>query len=121
MTDTITLLSFSYKVGVQFGDPPIETYDCRSIVNPHRVDTLRAMDGRDKAVQHYVQSDAEAQRIFEYALALARRTPGGTIAFGCYGGRHRSVAMAEWVGRHLRHDGRKVEVKHQQLVSASAH
>lgn len=83
------IISFGEKHGPLY--PAVPTVDCRSLRNPHSFYSQR--DGRDPQVQRYVYESpgfstkmAEAELIFQQY---------GKVAFKCYGGRHRSVAMAE--------------------------
>ncbi|CAA2141514.1 RNase adapter RapZ [Hyphomicrobium sp. ghe19] len=107
----ITLLSFAYKKGVPLVD---HVFDCRTIPNPHHVPTLRDLTGRDEPVQHYVTLSAATDEITTQA---ARRIMEGAehLAFGCYGGRHRSVAVAELVGRSLKRYGIPHVIVHREL------
>jgi UPF0042 nucleotide-binding protein len=106
------IISFGYKSSL----PPhgtSELWDVRSMRNPHALPSLRELDGRTDEVQQYVRTDPKFKSIFD--AALAHRHPFAVLAFGCYGGRHRSVAMAELVAKELRKGGIEVEVKHLAL------
>ena len=107
-----TIVSFGYKHGL-----PLDTdlvIDCRFLPNPHWVEELRPQTGLDEPVKDYVLGQdltaeflAEMRSLLELLLP-AYVTEGKsylTIAFGCTGGRHRSVAIAEEIAARLRDDG----------------
>ena len=107
----IRLMSFGYKHGAA---PDADlVLDCREMRNPHRVPRLRPLDGRDAEVQAFVREDFRSKELYRQALAAARA--GARIGFGCFGGRHRSVAMAEMTAAALRGAGHEVEVVHREL------
>jgi UPF0042 nucleotide-binding protein len=103
-----TILSFGFKHGL-----PRDTdlvIDCRFLPNPHWVDELRPLTGLDEPVRDYVLGQPLTRdfldRLVELAaLLLPAYVQEGkaylTIAFGCTGGRHRSVAIAEEIARRL--------------------
>ncbi len=83
------------------------------MANPHRVPTLKALTGRDRAVQEFVKNDKWFGSMQDAATMAVK--DDDMLAFGCYGGRHRSVAMAELTAGELRKMGHKVEVIHSEL------
>jgi UPF0042 nucleotide-binding protein len=99
--------------------------DVRFLPNPHWVPHLRPFDGTDSEVADYVfQKPIASQFLDDYTQALATVVSGyledgrssATIAIGCTGGRHRSVAMAEELARRLRQaTGVRVSVRHRDL------
>jgi UPF0042 nucleotide-binding protein len=104
----VSLVSFGYKHGLPLDVDMV--FDCRFLPNPHWVDELRPLTGRDDAVREYVLSQAEAQEFLErvdalFGLLLSSFVREGKtylrIALGCTGGRHRSVVIAEELGRRL--------------------
>jgi UPF0042 nucleotide-binding protein len=107
---TIKIVSFSYKKGVP---PADKVVDCRSLPNPHESLHLRKMNGRDIPVQRYVVANGNAFSLIGAAEMGAYE--GRTIAFGCFGGRHRSVACAELLGHRLRARALEVDVQHRDL------
>jgi RNase adapter protein RapZ len=117
MKQHVIVESFSYKHGV----PPAgaSVIDCRRMRNPHFIPSLKPLDGRTDAVREYVKTDPACKPMIDdvvHRVMLAR--DGGalpTIAFGCYGGKHRSVAMAELAARSLRDAGCAVDVEHSAL------
>ena len=109
---TIHLCSFAYKLGQDgslgnhqpFKNAVVGIFDCRKLPNPHN-STIKHMDGRDKAVQEFVfhqpHKGASAQDLVneavDWAITAFKDGQGKdvVIAFGCVGGIHRSVAVAE--------------------------
>ena len=115
--------SFAYKHGVP-GDADF-VFDVRCLPNPHWDTSLRPLSGRDAPVREYL--DAEAM-VNEYAAQVSAFLDAWlprfesetrsyvTIAFGCTGGRHRSVYLAERLARHCRERGREdVQTFHREL------
>ena len=122
---SVAVMSFSYKKGL-----PREAdlvFDVRFLANPHWVPELRPGTGRDPEVAAHVAADPEFpefdQRVtglLTFLVPLYRREGKSylTIAFGCTGGRHRSVFMAERVGGVLRESGHRVTVIHRDTTFA---
>jgi RNase adaptor protein for sRNA GlmZ degradation len=118
----IFVTSFSYRGGL-----PREAdlvFDARFLANPHYQPALRPLDGRDPRVADYVAGDPAHAAFFEsltgmLAPLLPRYEREGksylTIALGCTGGRHRSVAVAERLTAWLAGLGRPVELSHREL------
>lgn len=107
----VKLSSFGYRSGD--GHPPANTtllIDCRGLRNPFYIAKLKALTGRDAAVQDYVMCDPAYASFFDRVHREAQY--GGHVAFGCMGGRHRSVAMAELMGKELSKCGFEVEIVH---------
>ncbi len=124
---SISVQSFSYKRGVPRGVDMI--FDCRFLCNPHWSPALRPLDGRDPRVAAHVQSDPRftgfMQRLSDLLLFLlpAHRDEGKahlTIGFGCTGGQHRSVAVAEKLGNVLTDAGWTVALRHRELERKGA-
>ena len=111
MSKTLSLTSFSYK----HGQPPNNALvvDCRKFANPYYRADLKSLTGRDRAVQDFITNDTAYEYLFPAAVTAALN--GHDLAFGCLGGRHRSVAMAELVAAHLRSVGNLVQVTHTAL------
>ena len=115
-----TILSFGYKFGMPRDVDVV--FDCRFLPNPHWVDELRELTGLDEPVRDFVLlGSAESERFLDEVTAmLAWQLPAFqrecksylTIAFGCTGGRHRSVAIAEEVARRL---GGGISVQHRDV------
>jgi UPF0042 nucleotide-binding protein len=117
-----TVISFGYKYGL-----PVDAdivVDCRLLPNPHWVPELRPLTGLNPQVRDYVLSQAGAREFVEAYADLLRRYEEGyaregkhyaTLAVGCTGGKHRSVAIAEELAGRLRADGVDVRVVHRDL------
>ncbi|MCI4662543.1 MAG: RNase adapter RapZ [Neomegalonema sp.] len=122
----ITCMSFSYKKGVP--DQADMVLDCRFLRNPHYEPNLRPFTGREPAVAEFVAADPLFAPFFDRVLDLAQFLLPAfiaegksylTIAFGCTGGKHRSVAMAEAVARQLNTLGWSVRVRHREQQDAA--
>ena len=104
----VVLFSFGYKYGVPHDVNVI--LDVRFLPNPYWVEELRLGTGRDEAVARYVLASSEGEELLHHLRPMIRflikqyRQGGGKnlrIAFGCTGGRHRSVAITESIGLFL--------------------
>ncbi len=120
----LSVHSFSYKRGVPRNVDMV--FDCRFLANPYWVKDLRSLDGRDKKVQDYVFTDERFEVFFEKVVDLmqmllpAYRDEGKThvsVAFGCTGGQHRSVTLAETLAKTLADSGQAVSIRHRELRS----
>jgi UPF0042 nucleotide-binding protein len=119
----VTVLSFGFKYGVP-ADADLVA-DARFLPNPFWVPDLRSLTGLDPEVQEFVLSQEGASDFIDnYARALEPVFAGyqrenkrhATIAIGCTGGKHRSVAVAEKLSSILRaQPGLAVSVKHRDL------
>ncbi len=118
----VTVQSFSYKRGLPRGIDMV--FDCRFLANPYWQPDLRDLDGRDAAVAAHVRADARFTPFFERVLDLtqlllpAYREEGKahlSIGFGCTGGQHRSVALAEALAMALAEQGQQVSIRHREL------
>jgi hypothetical protein len=101
----VRCLAFGYKHGLP--EAANWVIDARFLDNPYWVEELRPLDGRARAVQDYVLAQPAAIELLErlesllrWALPLYQRDEL-TVAFGCTGGRHRSVVLAAELGRRL--------------------
>ena len=118
----ITVESFGFKRGIPIDADHV--LDVRFLKNPYWVDELRHLTGRDKPVADYVLDQPGARQfVVSYADLLAPMLQGyiselkpfATIAVGCTGGQHRSVACAELIANRLRENGYPVRVHHRDL------
>ena len=111
----IVIYSFSYRDG----GVPAEAdavFDVRSLPNPHGVPGLRRLDGRNPAVRTWLLTQsAHTARMLADAFAFTIRCRGESVAFGCHGGRHRSVALAGMLSILLEQIGVNSEVRHLAL------
>ena len=122
-TLAVALHSFSYKRGIPRSVDMV--FDCRFLANPYWEPELRTHNGQDKEVQDYVMKDARYQGFFDRVLDLtlmllpAYREEGKShfsIAFGCTGGQHRSVTLAETLAKALAREGQQVSIRHRELL-----
>ena len=119
---TVSVQSFSYKRGAPRGVDMM--FDCRFLANPHWEPALRPLDGRDGPVQDYVARDPRFAEFFDRVrdlvlFALPAHLEEGkahlVIGFGCTGGQHRSVTMAEKMADALAKAGWQVSIRHREL------
>ncbi|WKY46979.1 RNase adapter RapZ [Eubacteriaceae bacterium ES3] len=118
----VKLYSFGYKyespVGADF------VFDVRFLKNPFYLKELRTLTGKDKEVQDYVMSFAEAKTFYDHLLALLSfvipefkkvSKPVLEVAIGCTGGQHRSVTFAELLAKDLKLQGLEVTLLHRDM------
>lgn len=117
-----TVLSFGFKYGLPLDADLVA--DVRFLPNPHWIPELRPQTGRDADVRDYVLSQAGAGAFLDVYTQLLRLVGAGyqregkrylTLAIGCTGGKHRSVAMAEELAKRLVGDGVQTTVAHRDL------
>jgi UPF0042 nucleotide-binding protein len=121
----LSVMSFSFRRGL-----PREAdlvFDARFLKNPHYEAALKPLTGRDPAVAAYVATDPDYKPFVEHLQGLigpllprfdAEGKSYLTIAIGCTGGRHRSVALAEVLADWLRRAGRSVTLTHRDADGA---
>lgn len=123
----VSVQSFSYKRGVPRGVDMI--FDCRFLANPHWNAALRPLDGRDSPVMAFVKADQRFDEFFRrlrdlLLMLLPAHLEEGkahlSIGFGCTGGQHRSVAVAEMLGAALAEAGWPVSKRHRELERKGA-
>ena len=122
----ISSISFGYKNGV-----PLEAdlvFDVRFLPNPHFIPEFRKLTGRHSKVaayvRHFPQTQEFLERVTEMLLfLLPHYIQEGksylTVAFGCTGGQHRSVAIAEEVAKRLGKQGYRVKAAHRDMPRSS--
>jgi len=119
---TISVQSFSYKRGLPRGMDMV--FDCRFLANPYWVPALREKDGRDAAVADHVAADPNYATfflklrdliLFLLPAQMAEGKSNLTLGFGCTGGQHRSVAVAENLSKLLAESGWQVSKRHREL------
>jgi len=117
----VAIESFSYKRGLPRGADLV--FDCRFLVNPHWNADLRPLTGRDPAVAAFIAQDEkyapflerlEDLLVFLLPAMQAEGKAHALIAFGCTGGKHRSVAVAEALGAALAETGWQVSIRHRE-------
>jgi UPF0042 nucleotide-binding protein len=118
----VTVVSFGFKYGV-----PVDAdllADMRFLPNPFWVDELRDFTGQHADVVRYVTDRADAQTFLERYIPVIETVGEGylregkrfmTVAIGCTGGKHRSVAMAEEIAARLRATGLEATATHRDL------
>lgn len=125
---TITINSFAYKNGIpqdHSGNGGGFVFDCRCLENPGRYDEYKNLTGRDQAVIDFLTGKPDAEQFMSHAFTMVRQAAdvyaarGFThlmISFGCTGGQHRSVYMAEHLAGYLRNNSTaNVVVIHHEL------
>ncbi|WP_255528273.1 RNase adapter RapZ [Streptacidiphilus sp. P02-A3a] len=117
-----TVMSFGFKYGL-----PVDAdlvVDCRFLPNPHWVPELRARTGTDEEVARYVFDQPGAKEFLDQYADLLRIVTEGyrregkrymTLAVGCTGGKHRSVAMSERLAKRLTADGLETVLVHRDM------
>ena len=120
----ISVQSFSYKRGVPRGVDMM--FDCRFLRNPYWDKGLSDQNGLSASVQAYVSTDKNFLPFRKQVLALAElvipahQAEGRSylsIGFGCTGGKHRSVTMAEKLRKDLQLSGWHVSIRHRELAA----
>ena len=118
----LRLLSFGFKFGVP-ADADI-VLDARFLPNPYYVPGLRDLTGREAAVRDYVLSQPDASTFLERAEGWMRWTlpliaqegrAYYTLAVGCTGGKHRSVALVEALAAKLKDAAPALRVQHREI------
>jgi len=118
----VYVTSFGYRYGVP-GDSDL-VFDVRFLPNPNYLPQFKKLSGRDPRVARYVRSFPQTVEFVErisqllvYLLPHYIREGKSylTIAFGCTGGRHRSVMMADEIRKRLAHQGFRVKTSHRDL------
>ncbi len=119
---TVTVASFGFKHGTPLDADLL--FDVRFLRNPYYDDALRNLDGRNPVIEEFVMNDDRTPMFLErlYDLvgwSLPHYVTEGkaylTIAIGCTGGRHRSVVVAEKLGRFLEERGYRVLLQHRDV------
>lgn len=122
----LSVVSFGYRYGL----PPDAdlVFDARCLPNPNFVPALKPLTGRNRRVARYVLSFPQSRQFIRrvgalvaYLLPHYEREGKSylTVAIGCTGGRHRSVALAGAMARRLRAGGRRVKITHRDVHKAS--
>lgn len=118
----VTVISFGFKYGI-----PVDAdfvADMRFLPNPFWVPELRPRTGRDEDVADYVKQRPSAQTFLDQYVPMLENVAGGyltegkrfmTVAIGCTGGKHRSVAMTEEIAARLKAHGIDTRASHRDL------
>lgn len=121
----VSLTSFGFKYGIPFGSDLL--FDVRFIANPHFVPELRPKTGRDPEIRQFLDAQPGYGELVDrladllaYLLPRFRdeRRAYLSIAVGCTGGRHRSVAICESLGARLRDGGWSPRLVHRDITRA---
>ncbi len=118
----LNLLSFGFKYG-----PPLEAdifFDVRFLANPYFVPKLKDLDGRARSVQNFVLKQKDAKTFLKQVINLLKflvpryQKEGKsylTVAFGCTGGKHRSIAIVEGLGKKLGRKKAALKIVHRDI------
>lgn len=125
---TVRVMSFSFHRGLpkdESGHGGGYIFDARSLPNPGREERFKALTGKDAPVAEYLHQQESVHQYFAHVLSLVdasvsnyqtRNFKNLSVAFGCTGGQHRSVYLAEQMAKHLRaKNGVEVIVSHREL------
>ena len=119
----VEVMSFGFKYGVHIDADII--WDVRFLPNPHYIPELRPQTGMDAPVYDYVMKQPETQAFYSKLIDVIEFCLPGykkegkssvTIAIGCTGGKHRSVAIAERIANHLKTDNYAVNISHRDYM-----
>jgi len=123
----INVVSFAFRAGLPKNADMV--FDVRFLPNPNYVNDLKALTGMDNAVREYVESRPETREFLNHVVGLLRflvpRLAGEgraylTLAFGCTGGQHRSVAIASRVADDLQGMGYEVSLSHRDMPAGNS-
>lgn len=118
----VMLISFGYKYGLPLDSDLV--FDTRFLPNPFYVDRLRDRDGRSRGVREFVLEAPETKAFLRQLFAFVDRLVPQfvregkstlTIAVGCTGGKHRSVAVADELRAHLKAEGTDTKIYHRDI------
>lgn len=118
----ITIISFGFKYGVPLDADLV--FDVRFLPNPHFVPELKDLSGNDQPVVEYLNKSEEAREtirrfceLLDFLMPLYQREGKSyvTVAVGCTGGKHRSVAVANEIGKHLNRSEQHARVTHRDV------
>jgi UPF0042 nucleotide-binding protein len=124
----VQVLSFGHKYGNP-GDMEL-LFDVRHLPNPHFIPELKPLSGHDKRVVKYLKEQPEVEEtlnrfydLLAYLLPQYKREGKSyvTVGIGCTGGRHRSVMVANALGRRLRQAGFDAHVVHRDVRKTNRH
>lgn len=116
----VEVLSFGFKYGI-----PIDcdiVMDVRFLPNPHYIPELKPLTGLDQPVYDYVMAQPDTQTFYkkfidliDFTLPLYKKEGKSsmTIGIGCTGGQHRSIALAQRTGEHIRKLGYRTNISHR--------
>ena len=121
----VKICSFSYRKGLpedETGNGGGFVFDCRGILNPGRIESMKTQHGRDKIVKDYLEQQTQMPDFLNSVFDIVdisveeyikRGFESLMVSFGCTGGQHRSVYAADALARHLKNKFKvKIELKH---------
>jgi RNase adaptor protein for sRNA GlmZ degradation len=121
----VKISSFSYRKDIPADDTENGggfVFDCRGILNPGRIDSMKTQTGRDKEVKDFLEQQTKMPDFLNSVFDIVditveeyikRDFESLMVSFGCTGGQHRSVYAADALARHLRNKFKvKIELKH---------
>jgi RNase adaptor protein for sRNA GlmZ degradation len=127
---TVSIFSFSFHrtpPSDESGNGGGFVFDARSLPNPGREERFKQLTGKDAPVIDYLNQQESVHQFLSHVMSLVDATVKSyqgrgfrslMVSFGCTGGQHRSVFLAEQLARHLRADsGVEVMVRHVELES----
>jgi RNase adaptor protein for sRNA GlmZ degradation len=122
---TVKICSFSYRNGIPTDDSGNGggfVFDCRGILNPGRVESMKTKTGRDKEVKDFLEQQTKMTEFLNSVFDIVdisvedyikRGFESLSVSFGCTGGQHRSVYAADAIARHLRNKFKvKIDLRH---------
>ena len=118
----ITIMSFGFKFGIPYNADLIS--DVRFLVNPYFVPELKDLTGKDDKVKDFVLNNDVTHTflkkyldLLDYLIPLYKKEGKAylTVAVGCTGGRHRSVAIAQSIFEHINKPKRKIIITHRDI------
>jgi aminoglycoside/choline kinase family phosphotransferase len=127
---TVRVTSFSFHSGLpkdETGHGGGYVFDARNLPNPGREEQYKPLTGKDALVADYLIKQESVRQYLSNAISLvdasvdsyrSRGFKNLAVSFGCTGGQHRSVYLAEQTAKHLRERGVEVVVRHRELESA---
>jgi RNase adapter protein RapZ len=123
----VSVVSFGFRYGIP-SDADL-VFDVRFLPNPHFIPRLRPFSGRDRRVARYIRSFPQTREFLRRVEGLLRYliphyiSEGKsylTVAIGCTGGRHRSVALSETIARDLQRRGYSAKIVHRDLEKSAS-
>ncbi|MBE6858407.1 MAG: RNase adapter RapZ [Ruminococcus sp.] len=120
----IKVMSFGFKYGVSTESDLV--FDVRCLPNPYYIEELRNHTGCESCVRDYVMSFDQSKELFsklkdliDYLIPLYIHEGKSqlVIAFGCTGGKHRSITFAELMAKHLTENGYRVQKYHRDITN----
>lgn len=119
----IKVMSFGFKYGVSTESDLV--FDVRCLPNPYYDESLRSHTGKEECVQNYVMNSDDSRQLFAkltdlidflIPLYISEGKSQLVIAFGCTGGKHRSITFAELMSEHLAEQGYKIQRYHRDIT-----